>query len=496
VAHVRRGDPIWQGLAEVACALHWFNPLVWLAARQLRVERELAADDRVLVDGTRASDYAAMLVGLACEPATLPDTGAVVPLLTPAGLKARLTGVLDGTRARLGGRLGRAAILGLGMALFLPVARAVPIARLPGPRPPVAATGPIIARVLDEDGQAVAGAQAALHGLLFPALPLQADAQGWIRWPERAPAVDDFVLYARHEGRAARMRVLAMPYGTTLPVELRLRGARAVSGHVRDEAGRAVAGATVRVVRFDRAAVGPGPDMIATTDSAGAYRFDGLLYGRYDLLFEAPSGVAAGRPVVVADSDVDPIDVTVAAAWPVSGWVKDDAGRPVAGARVDATDTGMEPGVPVTDRRHWSWDETAADGSFRMVPFRRGLRVVARDAGGRLLLGRIENGKGEIRVPPTIVVAPDLFIAGAIHSPDGKPIRGARVSALEDRGPAKLWRMAIPVDDEGRFLLGPLPAGRYDLNASSGGQFVRVLLRSVELRDRPVEDVELVAPRL
>lgn len=32
LAHLRRRDPLTQLLTQLACALHWFNPLVWLAA--------------------------------------------------------------------------------------------------------------------------------------------------------------------------------------------------------------------------------------------------------------------------------------------------------------------------------------------------------------------------------------------------------------------------------------------------------------------------------
>src|SRR5262245_33534820 len=65
LAHIRRRDCLTQILAHLVCALHWFNPLVWLTARQLRVEREMACDDYVLGVGTRASDYASYLVNLA-----------------------------------------------------------------------------------------------------------------------------------------------------------------------------------------------------------------------------------------------------------------------------------------------------------------------------------------------------------------------------------------------------------------------------------------------
>src|SRR5881394_1420997 len=47
LAHVRRGDWAARLLAAVVCALHWFNPLAWMAARRMRDEQELACDDAV-----------------------------------------------------------------------------------------------------------------------------------------------------------------------------------------------------------------------------------------------------------------------------------------------------------------------------------------------------------------------------------------------------------------------------------------------------------------
>ena len=62
LAHIHRGDTISQTLAQIVCALHWFNPLAWFAARRLCMESERACDDLVLAGGVRPSAYAAHLL--------------------------------------------------------------------------------------------------------------------------------------------------------------------------------------------------------------------------------------------------------------------------------------------------------------------------------------------------------------------------------------------------------------------------------------------------
>lgn len=65
LTHVTRRDCLTQMLAQIACAFYWFNPVVWHAAKRLRVEREQACDDYVLSIGTKASDYAHHLLEIA-----------------------------------------------------------------------------------------------------------------------------------------------------------------------------------------------------------------------------------------------------------------------------------------------------------------------------------------------------------------------------------------------------------------------------------------------
>ena len=64
LAHVRRHDLAGHTLGRLACAVYWFHPLVWTAAKQLRSESERACDDMALACGARPSDYAEHLLDI------------------------------------------------------------------------------------------------------------------------------------------------------------------------------------------------------------------------------------------------------------------------------------------------------------------------------------------------------------------------------------------------------------------------------------------------
>jgi beta-lactamase regulating signal transducer with metallopeptidase domain/WD40 repeat protein len=101
LAHLRRRDPLTQAIAQVARALHWFNPLAWLALRNLRVEQERACDDYVLRGGVNPSDYAGHVLELAT---TLQPAPRAVSLALAMADRTRIEGrlhtILDAARDR------------------------------------------------------------------------------------------------------------------------------------------------------------------------------------------------------------------------------------------------------------------------------------------------------------------------------------------------------------------------------------------------------------
>jgi beta-lactamase regulating signal transducer with metallopeptidase domain len=99
LVHVRRGDWLLRQVLHVACAVYWFQPLVWLVARRVAEEQEFACDREVVDSGARPRLYARHLIEVAraaVRPAATP-----VPALDMARrsrMEDRLMAVLEDRR--------------------------------------------------------------------------------------------------------------------------------------------------------------------------------------------------------------------------------------------------------------------------------------------------------------------------------------------------------------------------------------------------------------
>ena len=94
LTHIKRGDRRTQAIAQLACAIYWFNPLVWYAAAGLARERERACDDEVLRFGATPSAYAALLLDLARKPASAWTPQTALSMARPAAIEGRLLSIL------------------------------------------------------------------------------------------------------------------------------------------------------------------------------------------------------------------------------------------------------------------------------------------------------------------------------------------------------------------------------------------------------------------
>ena len=141
LAHVRRRDWAVHVFASVLRSVHWFNPLVWMACRQLRLASEQACDDAVLDGGMAAPDYAAHLLDVAQlfrrtgRPGLLPAVNVVRPSGFERRVAAMLTTGVD--RSPRSGLIGLAAVSVL-VLLTIPLAGLTAAPSPPSPETVVA----------------------------------------------------------------------------------------------------------------------------------------------------------------------------------------------------------------------------------------------------------------------------------------------------------------------------------------------------------------------
>jgi beta-lactamase regulating signal transducer with metallopeptidase domain len=137
MAHIRRFD--WLGLvtARMAITLFWFNPLVWLVARQLMREVELAADADAL-DRVDRYDYAQALLAVAGGRPVHSEANGMA--FSRTALARRINTVLDGDAGRRMRPLMPALLLVVALSTTVPLA-AAHIVRIapapPAPQPPI-----------------------------------------------------------------------------------------------------------------------------------------------------------------------------------------------------------------------------------------------------------------------------------------------------------------------------------------------------------------------
>lgn len=146
LTHLKRHDLPLNALLCVMMALHWFNPLLWLAFLKVRADREAACDAQVLENATpqRRSAYGHALLKIesAFAPLRL-SLGFIGILQRHASLRARIRSIAAPTRTRpLTGLLVTACMLAM---TFLGVTRA----EKPAPADPPAKLMTLQIRVID-----------------------------------------------------------------------------------------------------------------------------------------------------------------------------------------------------------------------------------------------------------------------------------------------------------------------------------------------------------
>jgi beta-lactamase regulating signal transducer with metallopeptidase domain len=123
LAHVKRWDTLTEAFALFATVVYWFNPLVWFAVKQLRIERETDCDNAVLRAGAKPSDYAELLMSIAADlGASARPMWQLSTISQSSNLKDRLMNILNQKINRNRGSRKLAILTGaLVLALVLPI---------------------------------------------------------------------------------------------------------------------------------------------------------------------------------------------------------------------------------------------------------------------------------------------------------------------------------------------------------------------------------------
>jgi bla regulator protein BlaR1 len=148
LAHVVRLDWLKLLAGRLAVALFWFNPLVWMLARQSHQLCEEAADDAVLATRVDRHDYADLLLGAVrhANRSFILAANGVAP--SGSSLAKRIAHVLDPARPRRTARLGWALASVAGAAsLNLALAAAEPVLAAPLERGAGASSAADLARI-------------------------------------------------------------------------------------------------------------------------------------------------------------------------------------------------------------------------------------------------------------------------------------------------------------------------------------------------------------
>jgi len=101
LAHVQRCDWMVQILSRIACAIHWINPLAWIAFHKMVQEAEIVADNNVLHAGVAPDSYAQQLVRLSSNARTNDAPLAATTMASKTFIYKRLKSILTAGESQM-----------------------------------------------------------------------------------------------------------------------------------------------------------------------------------------------------------------------------------------------------------------------------------------------------------------------------------------------------------------------------------------------------------
>lgn len=492
--HAKRGDVFFLALAGILSAIHWFNPLVWLAAAKLRAESERAADDDALNGALSPTEYAEVLLS------TVRQLKSTDRRLFPASrmsegseIGTRLSRILEEGVDRSSPRPSTRC-LAIALAVFFVLAAVVarPVAAETPSSP--SEGNPFLVRCVDEQGSPVAGAEVYLYEKLGDRLmyqgsfglpefaygPLKTDPKGEAEFPLRSKNGEPFTarILARLPGKLVG-GTYANGFPKTPPFEVKLHPSGKISGRVSVGGGGDLSKARVRLLRwmlmntqrYEAFSAYPSIDhdfvpafMETRPDAEGRFELG-------DLPANSSAAVAGFGPgfgltqALSMPGHSAPIEITLEKEAVIEGKIADaETGAPAAGARITARpDASKNPGGDLIPY------EAVADasGRFRIGSLREGAYSISLNWTGKWTMQQVDV---DVRNGETKVVnlerAKGTIVSGVVSEDgSGKLISRAMVSAVSgDVGGEGLD--SSTTKEDGRYTL-VLPPGDSLLYISS-----------------------------
>lgn len=222
------------------------------------------------------------------------------------------------------------------------------------------------------------------------------------------------------------------------------RGTLRLEGQVVDEAEKPVAGAKVAIDSY--------PPRVVVAGDDGSFALDGLIGRPYRL--EAHAGKTFGAIDVRVTATSEPVILRLHPAGSIALEVRAAAtDKPVAGADVEVRSTIVWAG------------KTAADGTLTLdgVGETYMTQIVVRAPGFAPAALRLPT-TGDPKVPQrqTVRLVAGAPVTGRVVDPNGKPIAGARVLAVDVTQPFPVVdarRDAVVTDAKGAFRFDAVAAG-------------------------------------
>jgi protocatechuate 3,4-dioxygenase beta subunit len=366
----------------------------------------------------------------------------------------------------------------------------------PGPTLYLRPAATVVAKVTDEKGRPLEGAETRIKSNFHPFLA-RSDAQGTLRL-KLAGARDPAELLTTHpDFLPARSWLGSLAIRGDRPVKVVLRRGARASATIVSQDGQPVAGAQGILSPW------PWPDaedtdrkLQALSDGRGLLAFTGVLPGKYNLLVRAEGRAPPCVPGVAVRDSGEAQNLGVFRLEPggvLEGRVVDPRNRPIAAAIVSSRDPWCGPESEAWYRMEGEVVVTGADGRFSLTALRSGSQAqlsIAKPGYAGKDLGAVEV---PAREPLTIVLelSSSRRVSGSIRDERGVPVREAHLTfyteAMKEWLLGEVGMLTLPVyDPEGRFELEVGAPGAVILDVVARG----FLAKKVDFEVPPEGDVE------